>query len=267
MNKIFFLSIILCLGFYDFFAQGFEVAPVLVSFDAEPGTSQSKTLTLQNYFNQRRAFNLTIGDFTRNNKGEKQYHNAGKLGERSCADWITITPSYIEVNPNESVEVTVTMTVPTGQKNTRWAIVYVKAAKEQNSFNADKNFASGVVISPTIGIQVYQSPKSNTKYSAQIKNLKEITRIDEKQRILEAEIYNTGDKNLDCKVFLLIANLSTAKEVKTPPIKIPILPEGMQAVQLKLPDNLEKGKYSVAAILDYGHGSDLEGVQMEIEIK
>lgn len=248
-------------------SQGFEVSPVLVSFNAEPGTSQTKTLTINNYFNQRRAFNLVLGDFNRNEKGEKIYFESGKLGNRSCADWITITPSYVEVNPNESVDITVTMKVPSGQNNTRWAILYVRAAKEQSSFNADKSFASGVVISPTIGVQIYQSPSSNTKYSAKLSKLKEITTSADKERKLSVMVENTGDKNIDCKLYLLIADLNKGTEVKTSPIKLPLLPSSGQEAILKVPSNLAKGKYSVAAILDYGHGTDLEGIQIEMEIK
>lgn len=252
---------------FSLISQGFEVSPVIVNFNAEPGNSQTKSITISNYFNQRRSFNLVLGDFERNERGEKLYFDPGKLGNKSCSDWITISPSYIEVNPNESKEVTLTIKVPTGQSNTRWGILYVRAAKEQSSFNADKSFASGVVISPTIGVQIYQSPNSNTKYSASIGKLRETTKVSDKERKLTAFIENTGDKNIDCKVYLLIANLTKGTEVKTSPVRIPLLPGAGQDVSLKLPANLEKGKYSVAAILDYGHGTDLEGVQIEMDIK
>lgn len=248
-------------------SQGFEVSPVIVNFNAEPGTSQTKTITIHNYFNQRRAFNLVLGDFSRNEKGEKIYYESGKMANRSCADWITISPSYVEVNPNEHQDVTVTIKVPSGQANTRWAILYVRAAKEQSSFNADKSFASGVVISPTIGVQIYQSPSSNYKYSAKLSKLQEITKPTDKERKLSVFVENTGDKNIDCKLYLLIADLNKGTETKTPVIKMPLLPGSGQYATLKLPANLEKGKYSVAAILDYGHGTDLEGVQIEMEIK
>ncbi len=265
MKKI--ISFLFIANFTKLFSQGFEVAPVILNFSAEPGTSEKKTLTISNYFNQKKSFTLSAGDFSRNDKGDKVYYDAGKLGARSCSDWLTINPSYVEINPNESKEIVVTMTVPSGQNNTRWSLIYVRAAKEQSTFNADKSMSGGVVISPTIGIQVYQSPKSNRKYSAKISNLKEITKPGDKDRTLSVKVDNVGDKNLECKLFLLISNLEKATETKTKAIQIPMLPGGSQEAKLTLPNNLEKGTYSVAAILDYGGGTDMEGIQMEIIVK
>jgi len=264
--KIITLFSIVVVSFQSALAQGFEVSPVILEFNAEPATSMTKTVTISNYFNQRRAFNLTLGDFDRNQKGEKAYSKAGQM-KRSCADWITISPSFVEVNPNESKDITVTMNVPSGKKETRWSMIYVKAAKEQTSFNADKGFAGGVVVSPTIGIQVYQSPKSNTNYKAALSNLRELTEATDKDRKLSVFVENLGDKNLKCKMYLLIANLETATEEKTSTIVFPLLPGRSREAELKLPKKLAKGKYSIAAILDYGHGSDLEGIQTEIEIR
>lgn len=246
--------------------QGFEVAPVVMNFSAEPGTAETQKLTVTNFFNQRRAFTLTLGDFDRDETGAKSYEEAGSTGT-SAADFMTISPSYLEVNPNESREVTVTMTVPNGTSETKWAMIYVKAAKEQTSFNADKGFAGGVVISPTIGVQVYQSPNSNTSFEANVSDFKEITKPGDSLRTLSVLVQNTGGKNLNCKMYLLIANLEKATEQKASPVSFPLLPGRKQRARLILPDNLEKGKYSVAAILDYGHGTDLEGIQMEVEVK
>ncbi len=259
-------ALIICANTFPTFSQGFEVSPVVMNYSAEPGTSETQKLTIANLFSQRRAFSLVLGDFDRDANGTKSYTEAGSM-PTSASDWITISPSYVEVNPNETKEITVTITVPNGANDTRWTMIYVKATKEQTSHNADKGFAGGVVISPTIGVQVYQSPGSNTSYEATVSDFKEITKPGEDQRTLAVTVDNKGGKNLKCSMYLLIADLQTATEVKSSPVVFPLLPGRKQIAKLPVPKDLKPGKYSVAAILDYGHGSDLEGIQMELIVK
>lgn len=263
------LSILLLVAYFQSYsiqAQGFEVSPVILNFDAEPGGTATKTLTISNYFNKRRAFTLSLKDFTRDETGAKKYFEAGQY-KSSCADWITISPSFIEVDPNESKEVSVTITVPSGDKSTRWTMIHVRATSEQTAFSADKGMAGGLKISPTIGVHVYQSPGSNTNFSATVNNFKEITKSGDKQRTLSVDVTNNGDKNIDARMYLLIANNETAEEIKASPTRFPLFPGASRVAKFKLPDDLAPGEYSVAAILDYGHGTDLEGIQMNLKIQ
>ncbi len=263
----FLLLTVLCLTqLNETFSQGFEVAPVIMEFNAEPSSSQTKTLTITNYFNTRRSFNMNLGDFNRNEKGEKSFDKAGK-NNFSCANWITVSPSFVEVNPNESKEVKVTMSVPTGENKTKWCMLYVRAAKPQSAFGADKGFSGGMVISPTIGVQIYQSPNSNNNFKAALSDLKEISKSEDGHRRLSVFVENQGEKNLKCKMYLLIANLQTAEETKTPITSFPLLPGGAKIAELNIPKDLASGTYSVAAILDYGKGHDLEGIQTEITVQ
>jgi hypothetical protein len=247
-------------------AQGFEVSPVILHFDAESGSSQTKTLVISNYFSKRRAFTVSLSDFTRDSTGSKKYFDAGTFS-KSCSDWVTISPSFVEINPNEVQEITVTMKVPPGENGTKWCMLRVSATKERTAFDADKGTSSGVIVTPTIGVHIYQSPKSNMNFSATISNLKEVTKQTDKERKLSVFVENTGEKNIEAKLFLLIADLEKATETKTKQTKFPLFPGGTRRVELSLPTDLAPGNYSVAAILDYGHNTPLEGIQTEIEIR
>ncbi len=44
-------------------AQDFEVAPVRVNFNATPGETQSRTITVKNHGNRRETFTLRLSDF------------------------------------------------------------------------------------------------------------------------------------------------------------------------------------------------------------
>ncbi len=265
----FFLIITFCLLPSAFcllpsYSQDFEVAPVKLLYDCEPGQIQTKILYVRNHANQKQQFNLLIAEMPADSAGKKK-----KLvsENKSCKDWLTLNPSFFDLNPNEVKEVKVVMQTPPGHSETRWCMIYVSATEEQTSLAADKQMKSGVKVKPRIGVKVIQSPKSNTNWKGAISNLKEITLATDTVRTFQANVSNTGDKVIEGKIYLVISNLETAKEIKEKPIKINVLPQGTKIITLIMPKNVPPGKYSLAAILDYGNNSTLEAVQMNVEVK
>lgn len=246
------------------FAQDFEVAPAKFLFDCEPGQIQEKILYVRNHANQKQQFNLIATDMPVDSAGKKKKVTNDK---RSCKDWLTLSPSFFDLNPNESKEIKVVMQAPPGHSETRWCILYVTVTEEQTSVAADKAMRTGIKVKPRIGVRVIQSPKSNTNYKASISELKEITQAKDTIRSFEAKITNTGDKVVDGKIYLVLSNLETAKEIKEKPRTFSVLPGGIKIVALPLTKKIPAGKYSLAAILDYGNNTSLEAVQMNIEVK
>jgi hypothetical protein len=90
---------------------------------------------------------------------------------------------------------------------------------------------------------------------------------DDQTRKYESRVINIGDKILNCKVYFIISNLETAEEIMSTPFEFSLLPETNKKVEYTLDKPLAAGKYSVAAILDYGYNDELEGVQLDIEVK
>ncbi len=247
-------------------AQDFEVSPVAMNFNAEPGEIQKKQLTLINHSAQPQKYNLKISDFVLDADGNRKIVPLGS-SKRSCADWLNINPSFIELNPNQTAQLDVMMTVPKDGFSSRWCMVHVEVAKEQSAFEADKTLATGVLLVPRIVVMVKQSPRSNNNYKATINGLKEITKRAEKQQSFEAVIANVGDNVIDANVYLTLANLQTGKEEKFGIVKTTVYPDATRKVTLQMPRIKVKGKYVLAAILDYGHRQPLGGSQLMLEIK
>ncbi|MBE9467577.1 MAG: hypothetical protein IMY72_04545 [Bacteroidetes bacterium] len=263
--KLILISIIL-FNFFCVNAQDFEVAPVKLDFSAEPGETQSKTITIRNHANRKTAFVVTLGDFQPDSKGNKQKMKANTT-KHSCANWISISPAFFELNPNDEKTITINMQVPVDDYSTRWAMIYVKTTQEQTAFSADKELRAGVTVSGRIGVLVFQSPKSNTNYSATINNLIETTEAKDTVRRFTANIDNIGDKIMQCKVYLIASNIETAEEVNFDPVTIESYPKSSQTVDLKIPKNiLPTGKYALAAVLDFGSRTNLEGTQLLITV-
>jgi len=143
----------------------------------------------------------------------------------------------------------------------------VQSAKEQTGPKAvDKDMALGVQLALRIAVTIYQSPASNTLYKGTIEGLVEKVNEDN-TRTYTSQIINVGDKVLNCKVYFTVSNLETAEEFTSTPVEFSLLPETNKKVSYTLEKPLDKGRYSVAAILDYGYNTELDGVQLELEVK
>ena len=171
------------------------------------------------------------------------------------------------LQPNESVRVNVTMLVPNDNPSTKWAILFVESAVEKTGAKAiDKDVQMGLQVAVRIAVPIYQSPTSNTLYKGTLDGLSET--IDSiGNRTYKSQVINLGDKILNCKVYFTISNLDTAEEFTSNPIEFSLLPESNKYADFTTQKPLDKGRYSVAAILDYGYNDELEGIQLDIEVK
>lgn len=248
------------------FGQDFEVAPVLVSFDANPGEIQNKILTVRNHSNERQKFVLNLNDYTFNEDGRKMAVEAGSTS-RSLGDWLTINPSFVELNPNESAEIQLIMSVPRNGFKTRWGMIPVEIAREQAPASVDKQLATGVLLIPRIVVLVKQSPRSNQNYKGSVTGLNEVTKEGDAFHSFEALVVNSGDKVLDANVFLAYANMTTMEEAQLKPRNITIYPDQSRKVLLTLNEELSPGKYAIAFMMDYGHRSAIEGSQILIDVQ
>ena len=260
--KNYYLTILLVLSILSY-SQDFEVAPVLIYFKAEPGSIQSTKLNIKNYANTKQKYEISLSDYSIDKEGNKSSLAAGS-SMNSLANWLTISPSFVELNPNESKEINILITVPKGHSETRWGMAHVQVAKEKTASEIDKDMGTGVVLVPRIVVLIKQSPKSNNNYAAKIQDLEEIT-TDEKTRNFEAVIVNNGDKVIDAKVSLSIANIISAKEESFTKKKFTVYPKQSRVITLSLPKKLDPGKYALAIIMDYGHRKSLEGAQIMLE--
>jgi len=246
--------------------QELEVTPGKLMFSTNPGSSQTQQVFIKNKGASDQSFIFNLADWLTDENSEIRYFEPGSTA-RSCAGWVTVTPSVVSLQPNESATVNVTMLVPEDEMSTRWAMLFVESAKEQTGPQAiDKDVQMGLTVSARIAVPVYQSPNGNSFYKGTIDNLEEII-DDSGSRKFESEVINIGDKILNCKVYYTIVNLNTAEEITSEPIEFSLLPESSKKVDYSPDNELDSGNYSVTAILDYGHNDELDGVQLDVEIK
>jgi hypothetical protein len=264
--KLKFLSPVVFLLISNFLcSQDFEVAPVQLYFNADPGESQVKVVTVKNHGSEKSSFILSISDFELNSEGKKSYKPANST-KKSIANWISISPSFFDLEPSEERQVTISVQPPTDDNGSRWGTIFVRTAKEKTTFEVGEVLSTGVTVSSRIAIQVYQTSKNNQNLKANIDQLREISSEDSTKRRFSAIVTNLSDIIIPCKVFLIASNIQTAKEYQYPAVQFESYPKNSQKIYLDIPKTLPKGTYALAAVLDYGSTVNLEGTQMIIQV-
>ena len=247
-------------------AQQLEVTPVKLNFTANPGSSQTKQVHVRNKGATEQNFVFNLNDWLTDETGDVKYFSPGTV-DRSCSNWLTVSPPLLTLQPNETGTVNVTILVPENDNSTKWSVMFVQSAEEKTGAGAiDKNIQMGIRVAARIAIPIFQSPASNTLYKGTIEGLTETVNSDS-TRTYETKVINLGDKILNCKVFFTVSNIATAEEFTSEPFEFSLLPETSRDITYTLDKELAPGKYSVAAILDYGYNDELEGVQLDIEVK
>jgi len=265
-SKLLWAAVIFLCSYGAISAQELEVTPATLMFNANPGSSQTKQIYVRNKAKTEQSFVFNLSDWLTDENGEVKYFSPGTTG-RSCSDWITVSPALVTLQPNESVRVNITMLIPVDSPSTKWAVLFVESAVEKTGAKAiDKNVQMGLQISARIAVPIFQSPDGNTLYKGTLEGLSKST-DDNGNMVLETQALNLGDKILDCKIYFTFSNIETAEEFTSDAVQFSLLPDSDKKVKYTLEEPLKKGKYSVAAILDYGFNEELEGIQLELEIK
>jgi len=270
MKKTFLLLSVFCFSLIaSLSAQSFKVYPSSVEFKLAPGESKSYDITVENTSDREESFIVSTSDFAYNDKGDMKFFPAGTT-KQSCSNYLTVSSSFLKLNPNSKTNVTVMMNLPEGATNTtKWGLVSIRSEKEFTGQAADKSVVrAGLIITPEIAVKVLQTPPGLSAKKININDFRELqTAQADSNRVFLVNMSNDGEILTKFKVYLTLSNLETLEEQTIEPIEMALLPNVKSEKRLKLPKDVKPGSYSLAAILDYGDEYDLEGMEMEIEVK
>ncbi len=261
-NKILILFVLLSFS-NNVFAQDFEIAPVKMEFNINPEESQTKILSVTNHANFKTSFTISFADFIIDKDGKKQAIEKNST-KTSCVDWITPEKTFFDIDPNEHVDIKITMQVPVDDYTSRWAFMYIQTVKVQSSFDVDKSgFGAGVHLSGRINVEVSRKPTTPVTDDLKIKDLRELIKEDSENRIFIADILNLGKNIANCKITFIASDLNTAEEIEFDPIHLISYPGFLREVRFELPNTMPPGKYSLVALLDYGKTTTIKGVRLD----
>ena len=247
-------------------AQDFEVAPVRVNFNISPGETQSRNVTVKNHGNRKETITLRMQDFLVNREGNLEMLPSGST-RNSIANWVSINPSLIELQPDESRTVQINLQAPNDDFTSKWGILSFLTTAEQTAFSADIDLQTGINLSGRIDIFLSYNPANAEPGRIEISNLQELENSSPESRTFSVNLDNLGERITTGKVFLIASNMNTAMEERFRTIEVTIYPQSSRIVELTMPNNLPPGKYSLAAILDYPGSTSLKGTQIIIDVE
>lgn len=248
-------------------AQRINVNPTILSYSANAGGISTQIITITNLSDKKQAYQLSLGDWLRDSIGGHKYFPPGTI-ERSCSKWISFDNSLVEIEPQKSRDVRVTLTAPIDPKEVsemKWSMIFIQNVLEQTGDDS-KNAKMKATIREVyrIGIHVYQTPVAVNKKEARAIAL-EPDKVE--KNVYNFSMVNTGKAMIECKARLLLTNLSNGEEVKLDELEFPIFPDGKRIVKLQIPATVPKGKYSMLAILEYDSDMPLEAIEGAVDIK
>lgn len=248
-------------------AQRINVNPTILSFNTNAGGISTQIITITNLSDQKQAYQLSLGDWIRDSLGGHKYFMPGSIG-RSCSKWISFDNSLVEIEPQKSRDVRVTLSAPADPNEVnemKWSMIFIQNVLEQTG-DESKGAKMKATIREVyrIGIHVYENPAVANKKEARAIALEP----DKDQKdVYNFSLVNTGKAMLECKARLLLTNLSNGQEVKLDEMEFPVFPDGKRIVKLQIPQTVPKGKYSMLAILEYDSDMPLEAIERSVEIK
>lgn len=252
-------------------AQDFEISPALFDFNALPGTVQTRQLVITNHSNTASDFWIKMQDVEYDEEGREIVRPRGAI-RNSASEWLTVAPSPIRVEPNSQGVVTVSISVPNGNTETRWCQLSVSEYRERNAFGADANMGAGVVMTPEIIVRVTQAPKDYKDYQAKLSGFQEVDidveedskKYSKGDRVFSMMVENVGKSIINGQLYIMASNMDNLEEhviLKQPCI---VYTRGARKFYFVLkPGTLPKGVYDFVCILDLGPKSSLLGTRLK----
>ena len=274
MNKLttLLLAVLLVFSLETVFGQSASVTPSRLYFKVAPGGYKSQKIRVTNNGKKAETFKVSFANFTApGNKGKTKVSKPNEENKRGCAQWLSASPAFVEVQPGETKDIEILLQVPnTPDANTaRWAVAVVKLTKENTGQMAKGSDVVGMQIIQSFQfvIHIFQTPPAATYKEATINYFYRDSLSTDSVINLKMEVKNTGDAIIDCAPYLDIVNKSTGEKITVKNKGFTVLPGGVREIVFKLPKDIKKGEYDVLGVVDYGSDTDIAGAELKLTVK
>lgn len=253
--------------------MGISVSPSTLRFNVKPGSSQTKTIKVSNDTKKAFSFQVNFQDYGAGADGRvsigvsAEYHNA-------LSKYLVVSPTLLELKPHETKIISVTVDIPPGDATAiaMWTTLVLDQILERPKLEApgtnNNALALGISTGIGFGVNIHQNPPNVIVNSVEIQSLR-YENGEQKKRgnslIMKAK--NTGDGIGYCLYYIELTNLLTGKQNKLKVKQFGILPGYEKEFGFELPKELEKGKYSALAVLDFGNKDELQTAELEFKIE
>nr|WP_295866246.1 hypothetical protein [uncultured Chitinophaga sp.] len=248
----------------DTVKRGLTIKPSTIDFKLNSGQTGTAHVFIVNRLNKKKQFTLYLSDWVRDSLGAHVYTAPGST-ERSCARWVKLDRTFVEIDTGQTVDIPIKMQIPDSAAaagEMKWTMLFLETTEEQvvESANGLKTNVNNKV---RVGVHLYQTPPSLTYKDVKILSF---DRADTSARVCHIVCQNTGTVQLECTSYLELSNIATGDKTKIDVPIFPLFPEQRRVVEFVIPDNVPKGKYSLIGVIDAGTDVPMEAAQEMIDI-
>ena len=250
---------------------GVSISPSTMRFNVKPGSLQTKTLKITNDTKKNYNFQIGFQDFGAGKDGKTDVP-VDKYSMYALSKYIVVSPTFVELKPRQSKQVTVTVDIPAGDSMavSMWTILTVDQVLDREKLNVPRpNTTIGMGVQNTFGfgVNIFQNPPNVTVTNVEIMEMKFNKASDKTVNSLQLKVKNMGTGIGYCLNYVELTNLVTGKQEKLKVKQFAIFPSYEKELVLELPSDIEKGPYSALAVLDFGNKDELQTAEIEFTIE
>lgn len=269
------LSVIVCSSIMAQLApstgSGVSVSPSHLHFSVGPGGSKTYKIKINNDTDRPNKFAVKMNDFNMNGRGKSSFIPPGE-GKYSLSKYLTVSPTFIDLAPGEVKEVAVTLSLSGKEQaafKAAWSVLMIEQVEERKALDPGrgdgKTIAMGVIPTFAFGVFMYQNPPNVEINKVEIIGFKYLE--EEAKRSVKIGVKNIGDGVSYCTSYVELTNLNNGEQHKLHVKNFTIVPELIRDFDFDLPEDLSAGKYSAAAVLDFGSDEEIEVAELEFQIE
>ena len=232
------------------------VLATAISLQIPAGESSEVSFAVENV-GEEETVNLTVylGDWSQEGDGDRQYLPPETLSN-SCAEWIELSRTQLELPAGESTDISFTVTIPSGAAGSYWAVLFVQIEPGPVTTEAPESETGRAIGIREVwrqAITIYETVPGTEEPDATIGNLR--AKIDRNSGLvnIDLEFENTGNTILRDVVgsIDLIDQTGEVADTLTVP-KFMILPGSTRVFELESSKKLAPGVYIARAGINYG---------------
>lgn len=163
------------------------------------------------------------------------------------------------LEPGESREVNLTMTVPTEmgrEENVQTAMLFVT---QMNPVDGVDTQGAAIRINVRQGIKIYRKGDAAEIRRVDIKNLV----YNKEDKMLELTFANDGNSWVNGWVDTSLFNRNTGKEMNLDTTDFYTMPGDLRIMAIPFKQELEKGEYTATVMIDYGDVTTIEAAELQ----
>ena len=252
----------------DTMPRGVSVSPSSIRFNVKPGTSQTKTLKINNDTDLMRTFKIVSTNYLAEDINRDAASSTPPEDYKfGLTKWLYITPSVVTLKPGEKATINVLLDIPAGDEylHAAWSLITIDEVRERQELNIPDGNAQamglGIIPSMGFGIFTYQNPPNLSTTSVEMVGYK----LDAEQKNVNMRVTNKGNGIAFSTYYVELLNMATGETIKIPAQTATILPGATREFKISLPA-LQSGSYNALGVLDFGSKDYVETAELDFAV-